>query len=30
MSYICTAGGGLVLFMAGDKLPAMEALEQGK
>ena len=26
ISYICTAGGGLVLFLSGKKLPVMEAL----
>lgn len=27
MSYICTAGGGLALFLSGKKLPVMEALK---
>jgi len=30
MSYVCTAGGGLVLFMAGEPLPVIEALEHGE
>ena len=28
VSYICTAGGGLILFLSGKKLPVLEALEK--